>query len=360
MEGKEVSFSKIKWITIVLTIFGVYISFRFVLPLIIPFIVAYLLAWIIRPPTEFLYRRLKISRVIGGTISLAVLIAVAGTGIFYLINLLFNQTVIFLKNVPIYLGLLAEKIDAICEGCDKIFGLAYGTVRDIVDEYINHFMVHIKSNVMPGLTGKTLSIAITVIGAIGIILIVFVSTLLILKDLPYFKEKYKDHKFYKEVRKTTDKLADAGIAYLRCQLFIAVAVAIICVIGLVLIKNEYSLLLGIGIAIFDAFPILGSGIIFIPWSIIYLLNGNIYAAAILITTYLLCQVVREVLEPRLIGNHIGIRPIFTLMAMYVGVKLFEIPGFFLGPIGLIMIITIINVINERYEECRVQKDSESV
>jgi len=79
-----------------------------------------------------------------------------------------------------------------------------------------------------------------------------------------------------------------------------------------------------------------------------LINGNIYGAAILFTTYLLCQIVREILEPKLIGNQIGIKPLFTLISMYIGVRLFSIAGFFLGPIGLIIIITIVRVLSEKH------------
>jgi sporulation integral membrane protein YtvI len=178
-------------------------------------------------------------------------------------------------------------------------------------------------------------------------LIVFVAAVLIVKDLPSFHKRYEHNDFYKDMHKVTEKLSDAGIAYLRSQLIIMMIVAVICVLGLTLIKNDYAVLLGLGIAIMDALPILGSGIIFIPWAIIMLMNGNIFTAAILVTTYLLCQIIREVLEPKLIGNSIGIKPIFTLIAMYVGVKLFSIAGFFLGPIGLVIIITIYKVINDK-------------
>jgi len=87
--------------------------------------------------------------------------------------------------------------------------------------------------------------------------------------------------------------------------------------------------------------------ILIPWSIITLINGNIYAAAVLITTYLICQIIREVLEPKLIGSRIGIKPLYTLISMYIGLKLFGVAGFILGPIGLIIIITVIRMQNEK-------------
>jgi predicted PurR-regulated permease PerM len=82
--------------------------------------------------------------------------------------------------------------------------------------------------------------------------------------------------------------------------------------------------------------------ILIPWTIIMLINGNIFAAAVLITVYLLSQIIREVAEPKLIGNKIGIRPLYTLISMFIGLKLFGAAGFILGPIGLIIIIAILS------------------
>ena len=183
----------------------------------------------------------------------------------------------------------------------------------------------------------------------GIFLIILISAVLIIKEAPELQKKYKNSDLYNDLNSVTVKLADAGVAYLRAQLLIMILVAVCCVTGLVVIRNEYALLLGIFIAILDALPIIGSGMILIPWSIIMLINGNIFAAAILITVYLLCQIIREIVEPKLIGNRIGIRPLYTLMSMYVGLKLFGIAGFILGPVGLIIIIAIIKSLNEKKE-----------
>lgn len=337
-----------KWfITIALITAGVYLGFRYLLPLILPFIVAYFLAWIIRPVTERLYRRLKIPRIIGGSFSLILLLGVFGTAICMLIKILIRQGIEFVKNIPIYLGEIADKLDSICSQYDGVVGLQDGTIRTVLDENIMQTVTMVKSNVMPKITQNTISMTVKMVTFIGIVLIVIVAAILIVKDLPGFHKKYENNNLYKDIHKVTVKLSEAGIAFLRCQLIIMTIVAIICVFGLYFIKNEYPVLLGVGIAIIDALPILGSGMVFVPWAIIMLFNGNIYTAAILITIYLICQVVREILEPKLIGNRIGIKPLYTLMSMYAGIKLFSLAGFILGPIGLLIIITIYKVLHDK-------------
>ena len=105
-------------------------------------------------------------------------------------------------------------------------------------------------------------------------------------------------------------------------------------------------MLGIGVAVFDAFPVLGSGLILVPWAVVCLLKGAYVQVAVLLVMYLLCLLVREGLEPKLLGNRIGIPPLYTLMAVYVGVELFGLWGVILGPFGLVIIRAVANTEKE--------------
>lgn len=339
---------KVKFLLkLAIIILGVYLSIRFILPLILPFIFAYFLAWVVRPVTEFMYNKFKIPRIIGGSASLILLIALIGFGLFYIVNILIKESINLMKNIPVYLNILAGKLDNICNSCDELLGLARGSARAVVDDHMMKMVDKVKTDVIPGMTAQTVTLLVKIIGFVGVILIILISAVLILKEVPEIKQKYKNMDLYNDVTKVTSKLADAGIAYLRSQLFIMLFVAVAIVLGLVLIGNNYALLLGLGIAILDALPLIGSGMILIPWCIIMLINGNIYAAAILITVYLVCQIIREVLEPKLIGNRIGIKPLYTLISMYIGLRLFGVAGFILGPVSLLIIITILKVMNDK-------------
>jgi len=112
---------------------------------------------------------------------------------------------------------------------------------------------------------------------------------------------------------------------------------VLCTLGLVLIKNPYALLLGLAIALLDALPVLGSGMILLPWSIVLFFQKNYIPGAILLTVFVLCVILREFLEPKLLGKGIGIRPLYTLISMYLGIRIFGVAGFILGPIGLVII-----------------------
>lgn len=346
------------FLTMALIILCVYLGFRYFLPLIFPFVVAYFITWMVRPVTEFLVRKLKMPRLLAGTISLTLLFAILTIGICILCKLLIEQAIAFLRNVPVYVELITDKMFHLCKGCDELLGLKQGTLMSIVEENVARTMNRITSNIMPSITEHTLTIMINFVGFTGLVLITFIAAILIIKDLPSFQARYEGYSLYQDIHKVTVKLAEVGIAYLRTQVIIMLITAFFSVLALTIIKNEYSLLLGVGIAILDALPILGSGLIYIPWGIILLINGDIFPAAVLITTYLICQIIREILEPKLIGNQIGIKPLFTLISMYAGVKLFSVAGFFFGPVGLVIIITIWKVLHEKEEEASIQQSQD--
>jgi len=328
----------------------VYLSFRFFLGLILPFIFAYFLSWIIRPVTEKLYNKFKIPRLLGGTILLLILYVVFGTAFVMLINILIKEALAIIKNLPVYLEIIAGKLDNICSYFDGLLGLEKGAARAFIDENILNMLNNLKEKLMPELTQHTFTIIAWLVGFISIMLIVFIAAVLITKEIPAFREKYNGNVIYKEFHRITSCLSEAGMAYLRTQFIIMMIIAAICVIELVIIKNEYALLLGLVIAFLDALPLIGVGLVLIPWIIISLLQGRLYVAAVLFTALLLSNIIREVLEPKLLGNRIGIRPLYTLMAMYAGVKLFGVAGFILGPVGLVVIITIYKAIFYKEEQ----------
>ncbi len=335
-----------KPILLIVITLSVYLCFRYLLTLILPFIFAYFLAWIIHPVTEAMYRRFKLPRIVGGTAALLLLFAVFGTSFCMLINILIRQTITLIKNLPVYINLLSVRLDIICGWCDKVFELDCGTIRGLVDENMIQGMNKMSTSLVPKLTQHTIQITIWFVGFLGILLIVLVAAVLIVKDSSELQDKLKESRMYHEYHRITQRLSEVGMAYLRTQGIIMIIVAVVCILGLTLLHNDYAFLIGIGIAFMDALPVLGSFLVLIPWAIVSLVSGNIYEAAILITIYLICQIIREILEPKLLGNRIGIRPLFTLIAIYVGVKLFSFAGFILGPVGLIIIQTIYQAVSD--------------
>ena len=103
-------------------------------------------------------------------------------------------------------------------------------------------------------------------------------------------------------------------------------------------KIEYAFILAAAVAVIDLLPVLGTGTVLVPWSIILLAAGDTFKGIGILLLYLITVVVRNVAEPKVIGGQMGINPLFTLLAMFAGLKLFGFWGLFMFPIALIVII----------------------
>lgn len=350
----NISSGKKKIIKLAVSIIAVYIGFRYFLSLFLPFLLAYFIAWILRPFAGFLHRKLHIPLIVGGGIGLLFFLIGAGAGIYYLGKILIYQISEFFRNFPIYQSFLQTQIEGICYGCDKFFRLPDGTVLQTFNSGMELLGNHIKTNFLPAVTQQTIRFAGALAVTVGTILITLVAVLLWIKDMEEYKNGLKKSRFYPRVHKITQQLSDTGIAYLKTQLIVMSLIAVLCVIALLIIKNPYALLIGIAIAIFDAFPVLGSGLILVPWILFQLLAKNFFNAAVLGTLFICCQLIRELLEPKLLGGKLGIPPIFSMMAMYIGVQLFGVPGFFLGPLGFV-IVRALNVESNKEEKKKEEK-----
>src|SRR5699024_9383370 len=105
-------------------------------------------------------------------------------------------------------------------------------------------------------------------------------------------------------------------------------------IGLSIIGVDRAVLIALGIAVFDILPVLGTGGIMLPWAAIRALAGDYRMAISLFVVYLIITVIRNIIEPKIVGQQIGLHPVVTLISMFVGLQLFGAVGLFGLPITL--------------------------
>lgn len=318
----------------------VYFLLKKVLPLIVPFLIAWALAGLVAPIAGFLHKKLRIPQAIGGSISLFVCLFLLGMGLFWLVRLLVEQITAFAANYELYENMAVGYAKILCGYCDRTFRMQAGSTYTMLENGISRVSMSVQEEWFPTLTKKSFQAAATVFTGTAGVLVTLIATVLWIKDREEYKESYRQFPFYEELHRIAERLSKTGVAYLKAQGILFLLVAACCSIGLCFIKNEYALLLGLLIAVLDAFPVFGSGLFFIPWALFSLLSGQMLQAAVLITTYVCCLLIRELLEPKLIGDKIGLKPIVMLIAIYVGIQLFGVFGFVLGPFGLILILAV--------------------
>ena len=125
--------------------------------------------------------------------------------------------------------------------------------------------------------------------------------------------------------------------YFRVQLIIMSINIVVCSTAFLMIGNPYAILLGVLTGIIDALPIFGTGTVLIPWAVGSLLFGHVKNAVILVVLYIVTYFVREIMESKCMGDRMGIAPFTMLAVIYIGILVYGVVGFILGPISYCII-----------------------
>lgn len=128
------------------------------------------------------------------------------------------------------------------------------------------------------------------------------------------------------------RLRRLGHQYLRACFLLGLLTFLQTFIGLALLRVPYAFVLALLVALVDFLPLLGTGIILIPWAAVSLLLGKIKLGIGLLILYAVSSVIRQILEPKLIGEGLGLHPLLSLVAMYAGLRLFGVWGMILAPL----------------------------
>ena len=337
----------------IISIVAIYLSFKCAV-FYMPFLIAGIISLLIEPLIKFVNKKTKLTR---KTSAIIVLIVV----------------------FSLIIGLLIWGITSlILEASDLLNGLngyyekAYIQVQNIINS-IDLEKINISedvTNIIKNSTGdflKTVSNWVTnalhslmnVITSVPTIAIYVVVTLLaiyfICTDKLYLVDQIEHHLpklWVKRMGMHFRELVASLGNYLKAEVTLVLIDFVIVLIGLFIFQLvgfniEYPLLAALLIAFVDALPILGAGTAMVPWAVVSAINGDIRLAIALLILYAVILVLRQFLEPKIVSKHIGIHPIFTLIAMYTGFKFIGVIGMLLGPIILIVLKNIYKTLIEQ-------------
>ncbi len=356
---------KLKRILFISGITGaVYGGFRYLLPLVIPFLLAYATALWLRPSVRWLERKVSVRletgtrgvdggpktfreravrwlcgglpALIGGT-ELVLLAAAACAILFFAGRLLVSQVSMFSERFPEWLDGADLWLTGVCRKLSRVSGFDEASLAAFAGALLRSLAETVRNSTMPLLMSNSVLAFRVLAGTAVFLVIYFIATVLCVREMETIRERRSESVFHREFSIIGRRLIAVGNAWIRTQLVIMFITAALCAAGLFLIGNPYSVLFGIGIGILDALPVLGSGSVLIPWGIVLLVRGQTGRALILIALFCVCYLVREIAEARLMGDRVGLSALETLASMYVGIELFGIAGFLLGPVGLLLI-----------------------
>lgn len=338
---------KLKKIILITGITGaVYGGFKYLLPLVIPFLLAYVTALWLRPSVRYFEQRFK-GTVKGrtfhvpgsciGALELLFILAAAFVGLFLGGKSLVSQIHLLTANLPLWLNKADLLLTNFCRRLESVVGLKDGYLVAQAGEWIEELGEAARSSTMPALMNHSATLFTWLTGGLIVLVIYFVAVILCIQEMDEIREKKSRSFFHREFSLLSRRLVNVGNAWLKAQIIIMMITAALTSLGFLLIKNPYFIVLGIVLGLLDALPAIGIGAVLIPWGLVYLLEKEWWKAAVLLGLYGVCYLVRQVLEARLMGSRMGLSSLETLLSMYVGLKLFGLAGFLLGPIGLLFI-----------------------
>ncbi|NLL96676.1 MAG: sporulation integral membrane protein YtvI [Clostridiaceae bacterium] len=307
---------------------------------IVPFIIAYFFASIIEPVVKFIENKLRIPRKIGTVFSILFVLGIIGSIIGFLISRLIKEIKAVYLNLEINMDTITEFFNRIIDKVNDIFIQLPDQITDLLSKGLQDFANNLQSFL--GKIVDWLQASIQAAMYLPQILIFIIVTLL----ATYFMSSDKNTiirfldvqiptDWLDKTKSITKNVFTALFGWMRAQLILTSITFSELLAGFLIIGIDNALLLAIIISLVDVLPVLGAGTVLIPWSIINLILGNAKLGLSTALLYVIILFVRQLIEPKVLGKQIGVHPLFTLAGMYIGLKLWKVPGMFIGPLAIV-------------------------
>ncbi len=316
---------------------AVYLAFKYLLPVIMPFMAAYLLARVCEPAAKWMEKRTKVPK----SVTMAVLLIMISAGLFALAVFIGKGVVCQIEKLinswPEYEKMLYGFLSKICKRMGEVFNADDEMLFEKSCSFLENSVSRFGEAALSWLMTNSTRLITGFICAVTVFVIIFVAALLCIRELGDIREFAKRSLFAREIAMIKAPIVRAGKAYLKTELIIMMIVIGELMFGFSLMGNRYSLLLGLLIGLLDALPLFGTGTVLIPWFLVELAMGHFKRMVYICAIYVVCYFTRELLEPRLMGDGTGLSPLTSLFAIYLGLSIFGFFGLFLGPIAFTLI-----------------------
>ena len=309
-----------------------------------PFIVGWIISLIASPVVRFFEEKLNVRRKAVSAVVIVAVLAVVVLLVYLVIAKLVKEGIGFINELPsIWDSILAEfnEVGANLEGLyNKMPADTQRTLDDIGQEMGDYFG-NIMSNINLPSFEAVGNVAKQIPDIFLNIIICLLSSYFFVADKTYMAnvvEKYVPKAIRYRLDLIRRSFSKAIGGYFKAQFKIECWVYILLVIGFMILGVDYAFLVAFGIAVLDFLPVFGTGTVMIPWAIVELLSNNYRMMFGLLAIWLIGQLVRQVIQPKIVGDSIGMDAIPTLFLLYIGYRAAGVLGMILAvPIGIILV-----------------------
>jgi sporulation integral membrane protein YtvI len=321
-----------------------------------PFIIALVIAFLMNPVVNFLETRAKMPRGLAVAVALFLIIAI----FIGLITLLITEIVAganyLAKVVPEHVQTLVEYMENFIAGqVIPFYHQISGLFKNLEEGQQGAILENIQAageriastagNFLQNFFQELPNLVAWIPNAATVLIFSALATFFISKDWYLLSDKlskYVPVKAAASGRRVFVDLKKALVGFIRAQFTLISITAVIVLIGLLILRVDYAITIALVTGLVDILPYLGTGAVFVPWIIYELITGNIGMGVGLGVLYLVVVVQRQIMEPKVLSSSIGLDPLATLIALFVGFKLVGFLGLILGPVTLVILSTLKN------------------
>lgn len=320
---------------IIIGILSIYFLFSKLFAVTAPFIFALAIGRLLQNPISSLEKRLRLPRRLIGFVLTLILILFLG----FVTVLISNQLISEAQNIFEILSKNSEKIINSVSSFLEDMGNRFPFIYERLDEeVVLGTVTEAIKNVISTLSAELAQLLTGIIKALPGIMLFFAVFVLacFYFSMDYYKIKEKVKEYLPRFMQNTvseikEGMRSAGIQYIKAYSIIMLVNFALLFIGFLVIGIDYALIIALGIALLDMLPVLGMGTILVPWAVIQFLFGNTQQALNILAIFGIISLVREIIEPKVVGNCMGMHPLLTLISMYAGYKFFGVLGIILLP-----------------------------
>lgn len=305
----------------------------YVFPYFVPFLLALVLAVIFEPLVDGIIRRLRVKRVVAVSLNFFIFLLVTVGLLFLGSTKVISEILAITQQIPGFITELGKGLRELLAEAKIIYENLPPEALDSVQAALANLAE--TGNRLIGRSAQTLVGTATAIPNIFVIVIVtLVSFYLFSLQLPELKEQFLRLFTVRAGEKVAIIISDinqAIVGFVRAQLIISGLTYLVVLAGLLILGVKYAMALGLLIVVVDILPILGTGSVMIPWAVfLYIMDRNFMATGLLVL-YIIIIAFRRVVEPKILGQNIGLSALTTVISMYVGFKILGVAGIAAGP-----------------------------
>lgn len=283
--------------------------------------------------------KMKLNRKLAVTIVFLLFLVAIGVAGTFIVTKAVAQVVVFVEDAPRHFNELNHFYDEWERGFKQY-------TSNIPDEFVRQVTESMDENIRKLTDTAKEKITIDRIAQVFAMvpqfiisfLVYLIALFLFMLELPVLKTKIYNaftNETAAKVSYMNGRLRDVMVGFFKAQFLVSIIIFIVSLIGLLIITPEVAILMSIIIWIIDLIPIIGSIAILGPWALFMFLSGDISLGIQLSVLAIILLAIRRIIEPKVMGQHIGLSPLATLIAMFLGLKLFGVLGFIIGPVVVI-------------------------